>query len=200
MATRTPSLEKIPHPDVSAFDLATIMRALGDPVRLEIVRLLADGQVRLCGEIYAGPAQLHRLVSPADDARGRSHPPPRGGSAALRLAAARGPGGAVPRVGRRPQGTTSSALRPRSAAGGPPLQRDRPEPRKRKPCRRRLPGRMVDPRKARASASRARSRSICRRSAQPSRLDAPYRRRAWGDSAVLRRGPRRPSNGVSWLD
>jgi DNA-binding transcriptional ArsR family regulator len=53
MATRTPSLEKIPHPDVSALDLATIMRALGDPVRLEIVRLLADGQARLCGEIYA---------------------------------------------------------------------------------------------------------------------------------------------------
>jgi DNA-binding transcriptional ArsR family regulator len=45
--------EKIPHPPVDALDLATIMRALGDPARLEIVRLLADGLPRLCGEIYA---------------------------------------------------------------------------------------------------------------------------------------------------
>jgi DNA-binding transcriptional ArsR family regulator len=27
------------------------MRTLGDPVRLEIVRLLADGRPRLCGEL-----------------------------------------------------------------------------------------------------------------------------------------------------
>jgi DNA-binding transcriptional ArsR family regulator len=45
--------EKIPHPPAAALDLATIMRALGDPARLEIVRLLADGHPRLCGEIYA---------------------------------------------------------------------------------------------------------------------------------------------------
>jgi DNA-binding transcriptional ArsR family regulator len=43
--------EKIVHPDVSALDLATIMRTLGDPVRLEIVRLLADGREHLCGEL-----------------------------------------------------------------------------------------------------------------------------------------------------
>ncbi|PZS08014.1 MAG: transcriptional regulator [Solirubrobacterales bacterium] len=43
--------EKIPHPSASAFDLATIMRALGDPVRLELVRLLADGRARPCGEL-----------------------------------------------------------------------------------------------------------------------------------------------------
>jgi DNA-binding transcriptional ArsR family regulator len=42
--------EKIPHPAVSALDLATIMRTLGDPLRLEIVRLLADGP-RGCGEL-----------------------------------------------------------------------------------------------------------------------------------------------------
>src|SRR3954453_24011627 len=46
-----PTREKVAHPDVSAFDLATIMRTLGDPVRLEIVRLLADGGERLCGEL-----------------------------------------------------------------------------------------------------------------------------------------------------
>src|SRR4051812_9513289 len=47
----TTTREKIVHPDVSAFDLATIMRTLGDPVRLEIVRLLADGREQLCGEL-----------------------------------------------------------------------------------------------------------------------------------------------------
>ena len=43
--------EKILHPATSALDLATIMRTLGDPVRLEIVRLLADGGTRICGEL-----------------------------------------------------------------------------------------------------------------------------------------------------
>jgi DNA-binding transcriptional ArsR family regulator len=52
MAVNAPSREKIPHPPTEALDLATIMRALGDPARLEIVRLLSDGQSRLCGEIY----------------------------------------------------------------------------------------------------------------------------------------------------
>ena len=42
---------KIPHPPTSALDLATIMRTLGDPLRLEIVRLLADGRERDCGEL-----------------------------------------------------------------------------------------------------------------------------------------------------
>jgi DNA-binding transcriptional ArsR family regulator len=51
MATSTASVEKIPHPATSALDLATIMRTLGDPSRLEIVRLLADGRPRLCGEL-----------------------------------------------------------------------------------------------------------------------------------------------------
>src|SRR3954453_22093121 len=45
--------EKIPHPPASSLDLATIMRTLGDPVRLEIVRLLADDRPRLCGELSA---------------------------------------------------------------------------------------------------------------------------------------------------
>jgi DNA-binding transcriptional ArsR family regulator len=43
--------EKIPHPAIEALDLSTIMRTLGDSVRLDIVRLLADGTPRLCGEI-----------------------------------------------------------------------------------------------------------------------------------------------------
>jgi DNA-binding transcriptional ArsR family regulator len=43
--------EKIPHPAIEALDLATIMRALGEPVRLDVVRLLSDGRPRLCAEI-----------------------------------------------------------------------------------------------------------------------------------------------------
>jgi DNA-binding transcriptional ArsR family regulator len=44
-------IEKIPHPDTSALELATIMRVVGDPVRLQVVRLLSDGRPRVCGEI-----------------------------------------------------------------------------------------------------------------------------------------------------
>ena len=43
--------EKIPHPSAESLDLATIMRTLGDPSRLEIVRLLADGDTRMCNDI-----------------------------------------------------------------------------------------------------------------------------------------------------
>jgi DNA-binding transcriptional ArsR family regulator len=43
--------ERIFHPPAEALDLATIMRALGDPARLEIVRLLADDTPRMCNEI-----------------------------------------------------------------------------------------------------------------------------------------------------
>jgi DNA-binding transcriptional ArsR family regulator len=43
--------EKIFHPPTSALDLATIMRTVGDPVRLEIVRLLADGRSLMCAEL-----------------------------------------------------------------------------------------------------------------------------------------------------
>jgi DNA-binding transcriptional ArsR family regulator len=43
--------EKIPHPAASALDLATIMRTVGDPLRLDIVRLLADDRPRPCSEV-----------------------------------------------------------------------------------------------------------------------------------------------------
>lgn len=43
--------EKIVHPPASVLDLATILRTVGDPVRLEMVRLLADGRPRGCGEL-----------------------------------------------------------------------------------------------------------------------------------------------------
>ena len=43
--------EKIAHPAASALDLATIMRTVGDPLRLDIVRLLADDVPRPCSEV-----------------------------------------------------------------------------------------------------------------------------------------------------
>jgi DNA-binding transcriptional ArsR family regulator len=42
---------KIPHPPAETLDLVTIMRTLGDPVRLQIVRLLGDGLPRVCNEL-----------------------------------------------------------------------------------------------------------------------------------------------------
>jgi DNA-binding transcriptional ArsR family regulator len=51
MAATSTYHEKIPHPPASALDLATIMRTLGDPARLEIVRLLADDRPRVCNEL-----------------------------------------------------------------------------------------------------------------------------------------------------
>jgi DNA-binding transcriptional ArsR family regulator len=51
MPASTGELEKIPHPPASALDLATVMRIVGDPVRLQLVRLLADGRPRVCGEV-----------------------------------------------------------------------------------------------------------------------------------------------------
>jgi len=52
MSTAAPiPRDKIHHPDVAALDLATIMRTLGDPVRLDLVRLLADDRERPCGEL-----------------------------------------------------------------------------------------------------------------------------------------------------
>ena len=43
--------EKIAHPAAPALDLATIMRTVGDPLRLDIVRLLADDKPRPCSEV-----------------------------------------------------------------------------------------------------------------------------------------------------
>ena len=53
----TATREKIFHPPAESLDLATIMRTLGDPVRLDIVRLLADGTPRMCSEISSATGQ-----------------------------------------------------------------------------------------------------------------------------------------------
>jgi DNA-binding transcriptional ArsR family regulator len=51
VTTQARSREKIHHPPAEALDLATIMRTLGDPVRLDMVRVLADGRPHACGEL-----------------------------------------------------------------------------------------------------------------------------------------------------
>jgi DNA-binding transcriptional ArsR family regulator len=43
--------DKIVHPSAEALDLATIMRTVGDPLRLEIVRMLADGEEHSCNDM-----------------------------------------------------------------------------------------------------------------------------------------------------
>jgi DNA-binding transcriptional ArsR family regulator len=45
------ALREIRHPATSDLDLATILRTVGDPLRLAIVRLLADDSERTCGQI-----------------------------------------------------------------------------------------------------------------------------------------------------
>jgi DNA-binding transcriptional ArsR family regulator len=50
--THSPRADRIRHPEVDSFDLATIMRALGDPVRIEMVRQVdAEGEI-LCTDLY----------------------------------------------------------------------------------------------------------------------------------------------------
>jgi DNA-binding transcriptional ArsR family regulator len=51
MDTAPSPRERIPHPSIDALDLATILRTLGDPLRLDLVKLLADGQELPCGEL-----------------------------------------------------------------------------------------------------------------------------------------------------
>jgi len=80
MTTSAIPIEKITHPPASTFDLATIMRAVGDPVRLAIVRLLADGQPHMCGELSStlelppSTTSYHmRLLREAGVTRTRAH-------------------------------------------------------------------------------------------------------------------------------
>ncbi|MFD3592543.1 ArsR/SmtB family transcription factor [Nocardia sp. NPDC058640] len=39
------------HPETRAIQLVDVLGALGHPVRMEIIRALADGEERFCGEI-----------------------------------------------------------------------------------------------------------------------------------------------------
>src|SRR4051812_14598697 len=79
VSTRT---ERIPHPPTSALDLPTILKTVGDPVRLQIVRLLSDGTPRVCNEIQselglpASTGSYHlRLLREAGVTRSRGEGP-----------------------------------------------------------------------------------------------------------------------------
>ena len=50
--TKSSRTERIRHPEVGTLDLATIMRALGDPLRIELVRLVDQEGEILCTELY----------------------------------------------------------------------------------------------------------------------------------------------------
>lgn len=39
------------HPDVTDMELTDVLAALGHPIRLDVVRALADGSEKFCGEI-----------------------------------------------------------------------------------------------------------------------------------------------------
>ncbi|WP_320671613.1 ArsR/SmtB family transcription factor [Patulibacter defluvii] len=48
----TPRLrDKFPVPPLEQVELPTVLRTVGEPIRLEMVRLLADGRARPCHEI-----------------------------------------------------------------------------------------------------------------------------------------------------
>ena len=79
MATPTVGRDRIPHPPATAIDLATVMRTVGDPLRLDIVRLLADGHERRAAscpsalDLPASTASYHlRLLREAGVTRTRA--------------------------------------------------------------------------------------------------------------------------------
>jgi DNA-binding transcriptional ArsR family regulator len=45
------TLREIPHPATDQLDLARVLGAAGDPIRLALLRLLSDGRERTCNEI-----------------------------------------------------------------------------------------------------------------------------------------------------
>lgn len=50
-AVRPAARETIRHPSVDSLDLALVLRTVGDPLRLGMVRALADGEELLCGAL-----------------------------------------------------------------------------------------------------------------------------------------------------
>ena len=48
------------HPDRDAIDMTQVLQALGDPVRLAIVRELAEGDERVCGSFELGVSKATR--------------------------------------------------------------------------------------------------------------------------------------------
>ena len=53
-------MTEIAHPELADVDTAAVLQALGDPVRLRIVRLLADEGERTCGTMELGVSKATR--------------------------------------------------------------------------------------------------------------------------------------------
>src|ERR1700734_2311841 len=74
-----PRTERLRHPATESLDLATIMRALGDPLRIEMVRVIdAEGEI-LCTALYerlglpnSTGSYIHRRLREAGVTRARS--------------------------------------------------------------------------------------------------------------------------------
>lgn len=58
--TRYPVAVDLFEPTTADLDLTTVLQALGDPVRLTIVRTLADGGERACGSVELGVSKATR--------------------------------------------------------------------------------------------------------------------------------------------
>lgn len=50
-------MKEQPHPDIAELDLTRILGALGDPIRMGLVRVLSDGRERGWGELRAPVAK-----------------------------------------------------------------------------------------------------------------------------------------------
>jgi DNA-binding transcriptional ArsR family regulator len=79
-----PRTERLRHPPVESLDLATVMKALGDPVRLEMVRTVeAEGEM-ICTVLYdrlglppSTGSYIHRQLREAGITRARAVGPKR---------------------------------------------------------------------------------------------------------------------------
>jgi DNA-binding transcriptional ArsR family regulator len=79
MSAAGTSPQRIPHPPRESLELATILRVLGDPLRLEIVGLLSDGAEHTCAamtealDVPASTGSYHlRLLREAGITRTRA--------------------------------------------------------------------------------------------------------------------------------
>jgi DNA-binding transcriptional ArsR family regulator len=79
-----PRTERLRHPAVESLDLATVMKALGDPLRIELVRIVdKEGEI-LCSELYerlglppSTGSYVHRQLREAGVTRARAVGPKR---------------------------------------------------------------------------------------------------------------------------
>ena len=86
--------------DLAAIDVLTVLQALSDPVRLEIVRQLAANGQCMCRELRHSGRQVHGQPPLQDAREGRDHGRARRGHQQVPAATSRGARGALPRAAR----------------------------------------------------------------------------------------------------